>query len=225
MKHYSTNTLNKQGALSFSYQSVRGFIVPGLECLWSFPVCSVMCKSSAGPGRNKAIWKLSVSAPCQPATRYPPPSRPVKHPLWNPNGCQFLRQPTADPFRPGNCRPAKEPKSPAASIPLPPPQTLRWLCWLLIQAWERKAERHRKRARKGRKKESAQVCIFNLIASSLHFAPRLKRPLTPLFALDFFFNMTRIPPACVHSRRHYRRHKPCSRQPCVLTVDFESESA
>ena len=26
------------------------------------------------------------------------------------------------------------------------------------------------------------------------------------------------------SRRRYRRHKPCSRQPCVLTVDFESES-
>lgn len=67
----------------------------------------------------------------------------------------------------------------------------------------------------------AQVCIFNLIASSLHFAPRLKSPLTPLFALDlfFFFNMTRISPACVLSRRH----KPCSRQPCVLTVDFESE--
>ncbi len=35
--------------------------------------------------------------------------------------------------------------------------------------------------------------------------------------------MTRISPACVLSRRQRRRHKPCSRQPCVLTVDFESE--
>lgn len=31
-----------------------------------------MCKSSAGPGRNNTIWKLSVSALCQPATRYTP---------------------------------------------------------------------------------------------------------------------------------------------------------
>lgn len=35
--------------------------------------------------------------------------------------------------------------------------------------------------------------------------------------------MTRIPPACTLSRQESRRHEPCSRQPCVLTVDFESE--
>lgn len=159
--------------------------------------------------------------------KIPPPTPPEKHPLWNPNGCQFLRQPTADPFRPGNCCPAKEPKNLGASIPPPtPPKTLRWLCWLPTPAWEREAERLRRRVRKGGgKKESAQVCIFNLIASSLHFAPRLKSPLTPLFAFGLFFlNMTWISPACVLSRRRYRRHKPCSRQPCVLTVDFESES-
>lgn len=158
-----------------------------------------------------------MSAPCQPATRYPPsPTPPEKHPLWNHDGCQFLRQPTADPFRPGNCRPAKEPKSPRAPLhpplhPSTPTQCLRWLCWLLTEAWERKAERQRNRMRKkGRKRES--VCIFNLIASSLHFAPRLKWPLIPLY----FFNMIRISPAC-------GRHELPSRQPCVLTVDFESE--
>lgn len=121
--------------------------------------------------------------------KIPPPTPPEKHPLWNPNGCQFLRQPTADPFRPGNCCPAKEPKNLGASIPPPtPPKTLRWLCWLPTPAWEREAERLRRRVRKGGgKKESAQVCIFNLIASSLHFAPRLKSPLTPLFAFGLFF--------------------------------------
>ncbi|KAE8281545.1 hypothetical protein D5F01_LYC20532 [Larimichthys crocea] len=51
----------------------------------------------------------------------PPPPPPLEqHPLWNPNGCQFLRQPTADPFRPGNCCPAKEPKSPRGFDPHTP---------------------------------------------------------------------------------------------------------
>lgn len=159
----------------------------------------------------------------------PPPSFTEKHPLWSPNGCQFLRQPTADPFRPGNCRPAKEPKSPGASIsflffPLP---TLRWLCWLLAQAWERRVERHRERAAKKereRRRESARVCIFNLIAPSLHFAPRFKKPTySSSSSSGRFSNMTRISPELMFSRWQDGSHEPCSRQPCVLTVDFESE--
>lgn len=183
------NTLNKYGTLSFAYESVRGFEEPGLKCLWSVPVCSVMCKSSAGPGRSDAIWKLSVFAPCQPATRYPPPQPPKNIPLWNPNGCQFLRQPTADPFRPGNCCPAKEPKSPGASIPPhtpPPPPDSKMAVLAAYSGLGKKGRETWKKSEEGGKKESAQVCIFNSIASSLHFAPRLKSPFTPLFALDFF---------------------------------------
>ncbi|MEQ2297586.1 hypothetical protein AMECASPLE_036128 [Ameca splendens] len=89
----------------------------------------------------------------------------AKHPLWSPNGCQFLRQPTADPFRPGNCHLANNLKNPGASIFLSLheiPVCISFSVWPGSKGWER-----------------ARVCISNLSASSLLFAPRLKSPLIP----------------------------------------------
>lgn len=75
-----------------------------------------------------------------------------------------------------------------------------------------------------RRRESARVCIFNLIAPSLHFAPRFKKPTySSSSSSGRFSNMTRISPELMFSRWQDGSHEPCSRQPCVLTVDFESE--
>lgn len=190
-----------------------------------------MCKSSAGPGRNNTIWKLSVSALCQPATRYTPhPPLLLKNiPSGAPMAASFSDSP---PLTPSGQETVVQPRSQRAQGPrflsfFSPLPTLRWLCWLLAQAWERRVERHGERAAKRereRRRESAQVCIFNLIAPSLHFAPRFKKPTySSSSSSGLFSKMTRISPELMFSRWQDGSHEPCSRQPCVLTVDFESE--
>lgn len=129
----------------------------------------------------------------------PPPSFTEKHPLWSPNGCQFLRQPTADPFRPGNCRPAKEPKSPGASISFlffPPPDSKMALLaarsGLGKEGGETRGESSEERERDGEK-----VLKFAfLIWSPRHFTllQDLKSPLIPPhLPLDFFLKWQGFP--------------------------------
>lgn len=190
-----------------------------------------MCKSSAGPGRNNTIWKLSVSALCQPATRYTPTplfywkTSPLE-PQWLPVSQTAHRWPL-QARKLSSSQGAKEPRGLDFFPFFSPLPTLRWLCWLLAQAWERRVERHGERAAKTereRRRESAQVCIFNLIAPSLHFAPRFKKPTySSSSSSGLFSKMTRISPELMFSRWQDGSHEPCSRQPCVLTVDFESE--
>lgn len=119
-----------------------------------------MCKSSAGPGRNYTIWKLSVFASCQPATRYPPWKTSPPEPQWLPVSQTAHRWPLQ--ARKLSIQGAKGPRGPC-----PPPPGL----------WSGK-ERQRDLENEG----GGSSLHFNLIASSLHFAPRLN----PLFSLDLF---------------------------------------
>lgn len=188
-----------------------------------------MCKSSAGPGRNNTIWKLSVSALCQPATRYTPhPPLLLKNiPSGAPMAASFSDSP---PLTPSGQETVVQPRSQRAQGPrflsfFPPPDSKMALLaarsGLGKEGGETQGESSEERERR---RESAEVCIFNLIAPSLHFAPRFKKPTySSSSSSGLFSNMTRISPELMFSRWQDGSHEPCSRQPCVLTVDFESE--
>lgn len=152
--------MNLSGALWHRASSASGL----------FPACSVMSKSSAGPGRKNTIWKLSALAPCQPATRYPPWKTSPLEPRWLPASQKAHCWPL-QARKLLSIQGAKEPQGPVFA-----PQTLK----LALPAT------YSGLGKKEKKGLKAQVCVFNLIASALHFAPRLKSPLSPLFGLDSF---------------------------------------
>lgn len=165
-----------------------------------------MCKSSAGPGRNNAVWKLSVFAPCQPATRYPS----LKNiPSRTPMAASFSDSP---PLTPSGQETAVRPRSQRAQGPsfFAPRLQVSFVGYLLRSGKERQRDIEKERGVGGLK------FVF-LICS------KIKKPTYSSLWFGLFLkkkeNMTRISPA--HTL--CRRHKPCSRQPCVLTVDFESE--
>lgn len=159
-----------------------------------------MCKSSAGPGRNNTIWKLSVSALCQPATRYTPhPPLLLKNiPSGAPMAASFSDSP---PLTPSGQETVVQPRSQRAQGPrflsfFSPLPTLRWLCWLLAQAWERRVERHGERAAKTERDGEKVLKFAFLIWSPRHFTllQDLKSPLIPPhLPLDFFLKWQGFP--------------------------------
>lgn len=85
----------------------RGFLSarPGAP----FPVCAVMWKGS-GRAWQERRYLETVSVLSVPSSHKIASLKNI--PLQNPGGCQFVRQPDADPFRPPGCHLAEDLKSP-----------------------------------------------------------------------------------------------------------------
>lgn len=131
------------------------------------PGWGVMCNGLAGAGSSNAVWRLSVSVPCQPATKQPCPTKRKRRssyslqniPSGAPTVASFSESPLLTPSGQETVAKPRSQRPPGAP-------TLRRPRQLLAPPRDTRVE-------------SVQVCIFNLTAPSLLFAPRLKSPLIP----------------------------------------------
>lgn len=160
-----------------------------------------MCKSSAGPGRNNTIWKLSVSALCQPATRYTPhPPLLLKNiPSGAPMAASFSDSP---PLTPSGQETVVQPRSQRAQGPrflsfFSPPPDSKMALLAARSGLGKEGGETRGESSEDRERDGEKVLKFAfLIWSPRHFTllQDLKSPLIPPhLPLDFFLKWQGFP--------------------------------